>query len=190
MPKIGKTSTLFVALMLTMLTIGMSYALWDKTLYIDGTINTGEVNAVWIGAFNFDQGLDPNCDGSFKDKDVGSTTVTGVGTQTLTVTIINGYPCYFNDIQIEYENTGTIPVKVQKITITPIDFTLASGCGENDGEVWVAVINGIGTQLHPGDQAGSSFKVHVEQMAEELATYTFTVGIQLVQWNEYVAPGP
>jgi len=188
--RLGKFGLLFLAVALCLAITGAGFAMWDKTLHIEGTVNTGEVNAVWTSAFNFDPpappvSLDPNLDGTRKAKDVGSTTVTGVGNQTLVVTVNNGYPSYFNDIQVEFNNTGTIPVKIQSINITPIGFALASAYGADDGPIWVDFVDGVGSQLEPGDLAGSSFKIHVEQCAEELANYTFTVEVLLVQWNEY-----
>jgi hypothetical protein len=186
-----KLTATFAAMLIALMAVGVSYALWSKTLYIFGTVDTGDLDAVWTSAFNFDPpgpppSLDPNPDGTRKDKDVGWTTVDGIGTQELIITVHNGYPCYFNDLQVEFTNVGNVPVIIQSITIIPVDFALASDYGANDGELWVALINGIGTQLEPGDDAASSFKIHVEQCAEELATYTFTVEVLLVQWNEYV----
>lgn len=185
MKKIG---LICLALVMALGALGVGYAMWDKTLFIEGTVNTGEVNALWTSAFNFDGPgeKDLNFDGSRKDKDVGETIVTGVGTQTLVITILNGYPCYFNDIEYHFQNTGTVPVKIQSITLTPLDFTLASAMGADDGELWVVFYDGIGSQLEPGDTATGSFLLHVEQCAAELETYTFTVEVLLVQWNEYI----
>ena len=171
---------IFVAIMI----VSVSFALWSKVLYIEGTVNTGYLDGKWISAFNYDQGLDPNPDGSFKDKDVGSTVISGIGTDTLVITINNAYPSYFNDVEVEYQYTGTIPAVVKAINIIPHGFNLASACGANDGPIWVEVVNGVGAQLHQGDTQASSFKIHVEQCAEQGATYTFTVEIVLVQWNE------
>jgi hypothetical protein len=182
----AKTTTLFAAVMIAMLAVGISYAMWDKYLRIDGTVYTGEINGVWTSATNFDLGLDPEWGfQTTKDKDVGSTTVTGINTQELVVTVNNAYPSYCNDIEVEFTNTGTIPVKIQSIAITPDNFALASAYGADDGEIYAAFVDGIGTQLEPGDPAASSFKFHVEQSAEQLTTYTFTVAVRLVQWNEY-----
>ena len=180
-----KLTAIFATMLIALCLAGVSYAMWSKILYIDGTVDTGEVNAIWTSAFNYDQGYDPNPDGTFKDKDVGSTTVTGVGTQTLVITVNNGYPSYFNDIQVEFTNTGTIPVKIQSINIIPDNFDLATACGANDGEIWIDFVNGIGSQLDSGDSAAGSFKFHVEQPAAENTQYTFTVEVLLVQWNEY-----
>ena len=184
-----KLTAIFATMLIALCLAGVSYAMWSKTLYIDGTVDTGEVNAIWTSATNFDLGLDPEWDfQTTKDKDVGSTTVEGIETQHLIVTVNNAYPSYCNDIEVEFKNTGTIPVKIQSITITPDNFVLASGYGVNDGEIYIVFVDGIGTQLEPGDPAASSFKFHVEQCAAELATYTFTVEVLLVQWNEYTPP--
>ncbi|MEM2286160.1 MAG: hypothetical protein QXQ89_08125, partial [Ignisphaera sp.] len=77
--------------------------------------------------------------------------------------------CEFN-----VTNTGTIPVKVQSITI------------DGNGTDWVTVsgIN-VGDQIEPGETVECSLKVHLTNDAEQGKTYTFTVEILLVQWNEY-----
>jgi hypothetical protein len=176
-----------MVLVLALGSLGVGYAMWDKILYIDGTVHTGEVNAEWIACYCFDRGLDPNPDGSDKGKDVGSTTciIDEVDPQILHITIENGYPCYWNDCEVEFMNTGTVPVIIQSYDIIPDNFTLASAYMADDGEVWIDFVDGIGSQLDPGEDAGSSFKIHVEQCADELATYTFSVELRLVQWNEY-----
>jgi len=185
-----KLTAIFATMLIALCLAGVSYAMWDKTLYINGTVNTGDVNAIWTSAANLDPpappiSLDLNPDFTRKDKDVGSTTVTGVGTQTLTVTINNGYPSYFNDIEIEWKYTGSIPAYFVSITIIPNGFTLATSYGANDGPIWVHVVDGYPIQVHQGDTGAHSFKIHVEQCAAELATYTFTVKLLFVQWNEY-----
>ena len=183
----GKTAILFIVTMMTLTSVGAGYALWFENLTVDGTINTGEVYAYWSACYSFDTGLDPNPDGTNKGKDVGSTTCsidTG-DPRILHITINNGYPCYWNDCEVEYTIGGTIPVKVQSIEIIPYDFTLASAYGANNGELWVKMVDGLGSQLHPGDQSAGSFKIHVEQCAEQLANYNFDVIIKVVQYNEY-----
>lgn len=185
-----KLTAIFATMLIALSLAGVSYAMWSKTLYINGTVNTGDVNAIWTSAINWDPpgpppSLDPNPDGTRKDKDVGWTEVSGVGTQELTVTVHNGYPSYFNDIEIEWEYTGSIPAYFVSITIIPDGFPLASAYGANDGPIWVHVVNGYPIQVHDGDTGAHSFKIHVEQCAAELATYTFTVELLFVQWNEY-----
>ena len=170
---------------------GFSYAMWSKTLTVQGVVKTGKVDAVWCRVMNPDPpgpppSYDLNADGTRKLKDVGSTTVTGNGTDTLTVTANNTYPCYYNDLEIEWCYLGTVPAKVQNITVTPIGFTPATAIGANDGPIYIHVTNGIGTQVHYGDVQAHSLIFHVEQCAAQNTTYAFTVTIQLVLWTEYI----
>jgi hypothetical protein len=171
----SKMVALFATLMIALMAVGIAYAMWDKTLYIIGTVDTGKVDAHFTTATSNDPGttIDPG-----KDKHVGCTEVTGVGLQTLTITVTNGYPCYESTIDYTIDNIGTIPVKVQRWTVTPI----------LDGDVTVTITTiAVGTQIDAGASVPGDIHIHVEQSADELATYTFSVEIYLVQWNEYVS---
>jgi len=178
---------LALVLLLALASLGLGYGMWSKTLTIDGTVHTGSVDAHWTDCYCFDRGFDPNPDGTDKGKDVGSTTCTidEKDPQILHVTVDNGYPSYWNDCEVEFTNTGTIPFKIQDYGVTPLNFTLASGNGVGDGEVWVDFVNGCGFQLETNESAASSLKFHVEQPAEQNSTYEYDVEILLVQWNEY-----
>jgi len=167
-----KIVILCLALVLVLGTMGVGYAMWDKTLFIDGTVNTGEVNAIFTTASCDDTGIDPG-----HDKDVGSCTVTGAGTQTLTITITNGYPCYECTVNFTVDNTRTIPVKVQTLS--------APGAPSQITVSWTGLT--VGQQIDPGQDVPGDIHIHVEQSALENQTdvYTFTAEIYLVQWNEY-----
>lgn len=137
----------------------------------------------------------------FTDKNVASTNVTGLYTNTLLVTVNNGYPLYYNDLQVEFCNCGTIPVKLQSIVIKPLNFTLANQpwsdatYPSNGGQIWVTVTDGIGTQLDPGQCKAASVKFVVQESAQqnrqgpdlETGAYQFTITWTVVQWNEYSA---
>jgi hypothetical protein len=174
----SKLGVITLALVLALGVLGVGYALWDKTLYIDGTVNTGEVNMEILSVASDDVGIDPG-----KDKDVGSTTVIidPLDNQRAIVTVTNGYPCYHNYIHFTVHNNGTVPVKLNAINITaPPEITV---------DAW----DGIGEQIDPGPPGPLTNKdntiyIHVEQEAAELATYTFTVEFWYVQWNEYPYP--
>ncbi|GAG11872.1 unnamed protein product, partial [marine sediment metagenome] len=43
----------------------------------------------------------------------------------------------------------------------------------------------LGTQIEPQEEAHGDIHIHVEQIADELATYTFSGSIELIQWNLY-----
>ena len=167
-----KTVAIFATLMIALMAVGFAYAMWDKTLFINGTVNTGEVNAYFTTAVSNDPPgtIDPGY-----DKDVGCTEVTGELTQTLTVTVTNGYPCYSSRIDYTIDNIGSIPVKVQSFTVTVPPAAVT---------VTVTEI-AVGTQIDAGDSVPGSIVIHVEQTADENAQYTFSVEIYLVQWNEY-----
>jgi len=171
MRRIGKTSALFLAVILASSMVGAAYAMWDKSLYINGTVNTGifhlEIKSV---ASDDPPGtVDPG-----KDKDVGCTTAKiGTDKQTITVTIYNAYPCYEVYVHFTVHNDGTIPAKLQSISATA------------PGELTVTAWNSIGEQIDPCENKDNTIYVHVEQSAQQGSTYTFTVEFYYVQWNEY-----
>lgn len=163
---------LFMVLVGMLAAIGTGYALWSKTLNIQGSVQTGEVDADFDAATTNDPvgTIDPGY-----DKDVASCEVSGVGTQTLTVTILNGYPSYTCAVDFLVTNTGTVPVKVQSFDITGVPPEL---------DVTLTDLP-VGTQIDPGIEAHGDVHIHVNQTAAELANYTFSAEIELVQWNEY-----
>jgi hypothetical protein len=105
----------------------------------------------------------------------------------LHVQIDNGYPLYFCSVWAGISNTGSIPVKIQKVTIT--DSNIATGAGaEVAGNLFA---DACGTQIDPGGVAELSGWLEVLQAAQQNGQYWVDLSIQLVQWNEYqpVAPG-
>lgn len=189
-----KITVLVLLLLFALASIAIGYGLWSKTLTIEGTVNTGDVDAEWIEwpiSFCNDEGtnIDP-----FKDKHVGTTTIAvdPGDSQIIHITVDNGYPSYESSCHVRFHNNGTIPLKVQGWTITPINFTLATAKGADDGELWVEFIDGCGAQLDPSGVQESSVDIHVEQPALEnddpaypAGGYSFTLGLDLVQWNEF-----
>ena len=132
MKKIG---TLCLALVLALGTLGVGYAMWSETLTIDGTVYTGTVD-VEFSQYSNDEGpdgyaggdvysgiFDPKVPGTWDPSDqtwggdielknVGSTDCDLETANTLTVTVNNGYPCYFGSVLFDIHNVGTVPVKV------------------------------------------------------------------------------
>jgi len=216
---------LILALVLMLGTMGVAYSKWTDTINLNASVDSGNVCISWQTATNLDDcaqpiSLDPNLllpivggkpTYHLTDKDVACMSVTGIGTHTLTVTVENAYPLYYGDIEVEFCNCGTIPVKLQSIVIVPHDFVLApfnlpwnpdlnppGGCKP----LWVVVTDGIGTQLDPmswceayeGDPnapgapnccKAASVKFVVQECAAQGATYTFDITWTVVQWNEF-----
>jgi hypothetical protein len=197
-----KTISISAVFMIALSVAGVSYGMWYKTLYLSGKVYTDSVDGKWVYCSNLDppappisyDPIDPNDPqyliyGPREPKDVGWTNVTGLGTDTLIVTLNNTYPSYYNDLETHYVNNGSIPVKIQNITVTPLGgWNLASTWNGTDGPIWVKPWDGIGAQLEPGDIKTQSFEIHVTQVAAQGATYQFQVQYLLVQWQEYKTP--
>lgn len=177
-----KIAVIFLALALALTGIGTAYALWDKNLDIYGTVHTGEVNMEIVSAASDDPGvtIDRNPFGIPDPKHVGATEVVILpSAQELEVTVTNAYPYYEAYVHFTAVNTGTVPVKLNAILIDN-----PNPC------ITVDAWNGIGEQVDPGRPKDNTMYVRVEQCAEELAQYTFTVAFWYVQWNEYPQPIP
>jgi hypothetical protein len=168
-----KMAVAFAALMIALMVAGIGYAMWDKRIYLYGTVETGEVDAEWSAIWCDDTGIDPGY-----DKDVASCVceIDSVDPQMAHVTIYNGYPSYSVTIWYEIDNWGTIPVKIQDIILT-----------NPNPEVTVTVTDiYIGQQIEPyGDYVTGDLEIHIEQIADELSTYYFDLEVYLVQWNEF-----
>ncbi|RLG59573.1 hypothetical protein DRN86_04050 [Candidatus Geothermarchaeota archaeon] len=149
--------------------MGTAFALWSKTLTIQGTVDTGVVDVEVISVSSDDPpgAIDPG-----KDKDVGCTYVSLIDSQTINVTIVNAYPCYYVYVHFSVHNNGTIPVILQDIIVTA------------PPEITVNAWDSIGEQIDPCENADNSMYIHLEQDATQNATYTFTVQFHYVQWNE------
>lgn len=163
-----KTKMVSIAtlLLVVMLALGVSYALWSTNLYVSGTINTGTVSAMIVAGDSWDtepEEKNVSCISCYVDED-------GV----LIVTVSNAYPCISYYQEFNVTNTGTIPVKVQSIAIN------------GDASAWVAVSGiAVGDQIEPGQEVACLLTVHLDNEAEQGTTYTFTIEIVLVQWNEF-----
>lgn len=198
-------------LMLALVTVGFAYAHWSQTLYIDGSVATGELDWEFVVASCEDDEIgekDYNCRDGFAlpspifwevDKDVGRTTVAIVDPHTVTVTLTNVYPSYFTSVSVYAHNTGTIPLIIDKVILkddvtveirkmpSPIVKLDLNNDGKKDVEIWW--LNGFGVQLEPCDMSPEmSFWIHILQDAPQGATLTFTIEIVAIQWNMYVPP--
>ena len=218
-----KLGLICLALVLALGGLGVAYAGWTDTVTIDGPVTTGEVCLDWVQVSNIDDcphGPDGSGDWTTGNRDYNldlanwdpatpwtrptiqvdknvactSAVIVGPDNDQLLVTIYNGYPLYYVDLQVHIHNCGTIPVKITDIVISPVNFTLADKAWtpNNGGPVWVGVANGIGTQLEPCDTKVASLEIVVQQIAAQNAgqpggpvAYSFLVTWTAIQWNEY-----
>ena len=133
----GKMVGLFAAVMIALMVAGISYGMWSKTLYINGTMSTGTVDAKFtlVASNDPSDSLDPSECGTWTltdnelvwngeryDKDVATTTVQGADTDTLSVSVSNAYPCYYAGVGFTIDNVGSIPVKIKSIELIKVSF--------------------------------------------------------------------
>lgn len=211
-----------LALVLALGGLGVGYAAWTDEVTVSGSVTTGEVCLEWVqiglgddcphgpdaGGLWTTGNLDDNLDylnwnpatpwvipSIPVDKNVACTdySIVGVGNDTLLVTIYNGYPLYYVDLQVHLHNCGTVPLKIQGFQITPVNFTMADAAWmpNNGGPVWVRITENTGVQLEPCDVTAASLEIVIQQSAEQNAglaggppAYQFLVTYTAVQWDE------
>lgn len=183
-----KIVTLFLIPMIALSVVGASYALWSKTITLDGTVKTGtldkKITSLICAEF-------PEVEG----KDVGSCTAEiGTGGDSASVIIDNAYPSYKVDISFWQQNTGSIPLKINDVILTwsgPNGVTtqtlIKTGCVYigSPSEVEICFGDNFGVQLDAGDIVEESLTVHMLQGAVQSASYGLSLKERAVQWNEY-----
>lgn len=210
-PKIGKITALFTALMIALLFTGIGYAMWQKTLTITTTVNTGKLDwEIESGSVTIRDPKDPptidsTCDVGIThirllDKNVGYGTYELKDTDgdgdydELEVTLGNVYPSYYNHIDFWLHNDGSIPLIVEKVIIQGQEYWSNPGVlnldlsGDGNPDIELRYGDSFGTQLHYCESVNISFDVHVLQAAAQGQTLTFTISIVAVQYNEYNPP--
>jgi hypothetical protein len=224
MKKIG---ILILAVVLALGALGVGYARWSDVVYIDGTVKTGEVCVGIESFFDYDglasdgtigilKPISEPTDGTYDhsaapgteqhyDKNVAACDVQWVGAATkceslyeaISITLLNGYPCYYNLVDVHILNAGTIPVKNWKLEIsidggtTWYPMTLDAwnqfnydGDADYDFEIRPGNTS-LGYQIDPGQSITMFFDIHVMQGATEGATMNFFTRFSFTQWNEY-----
>jgi len=157
-----------VVLVVALASLGVAHALWAKTLIIDGVVDIGCTNADFIAASTDDPPgfIDPGY-----DKDVASCTATVVNTDLVEVVITNAYPSYTCTFTTTIYNDECLPERRELLVfdVPPV--------------LTVTDLNDLtGVVLDPGQEDVEEFEVHVEQEAEQGATYYFTITKPFSLW--------
>jgi hypothetical protein len=223
---------LVMIMILALASLGVGYGLWSKILFIEGTVNTGNVHALFQEAFTDDDdkidnpakdsmdtdacidygdvdqytieddnptpgfsSCDPAASGRdpkpHHDKDVGACIAAITDDPNVaTVTKWNVYPGYFCTAWFDVVNDGSIPVKVESVTIdgkpvspsVPTPFDL-NGDDEADVKIHVSDIK-ICQQIDPGEIVQMDIDQEVLQPAPQGTSLSYKVQVQLNQWNE------
>jgi hypothetical protein len=159
-----KLGLLALALVLALGSLGVGFALWSETLYIEGTVATGELDADWIVTGYWEEG---------DDKDVTWQEVEVVG-KTLYVTVYNAYPNIWYYVTFDIYNSGTIPLHV-------CGFNVSGSWGPG---VYLCYCGASPLQVHPGESTGSCIAIYLDNDAAQGSTHTFTFEYVNVQYNE------
>ena len=161
-----KIALLCLALVLALGTLGVGLALWSETLYIDGTIYTGELDVEWS------QGVPYDDEPMEKDFSWAECMIDG---DTIYIWIYNAYPSITYTIPIDIHNIGTIPVHLCGLVVTGGNLPACSTVAFPD---WYCI------QVHPDEEEWGEITVHLCNDALENETYFFTAELTSVQWNE------
>jgi hypothetical protein len=176
MKKIG---LLCLALVLALGALGIGYASWTDTIFIDGSVTTGEVCMEFTSCNMADEIpptnpggdadvipalADYTCRNGFAgpapefwrlDKNVSwGTQLISEDGKTLTVTLHNTYPCNFNSLSFYVENCGTIPIR--------IDHILINGQPFNSGVPYVQIDFNADTEYDFEIQWGNNWGAQIE----------------------------
>ncbi|MDH5634293.1 MAG: hypothetical protein OEY30_00550 [Candidatus Bathyarchaeota archaeon] len=173
-----KMTAIFATLMITLMLAGVSYAMWEKTMTITGTVNTGEMDVQFCNvAVSSDEA-----------KKVSSWSAVVTDPEHITVTIDNAYPCIWYTIDADINNVGTIPVIIQSITVTDLpsyaEYTLTGAVVGDQIDTPAMVKAGVPDAV---DTVPFDIGIHLlnDPMTPMNSGFTFTVTIQCVQYNEY-----
>lgn len=166
-----RIGTLAVVLLLALAMVGVGYGLWSKTLFINGTVRTGNVDAeLSLEAVEEDE-----------DKDVARCSAelrsTNQDNDTLVITIDNGYPSFVCRVTFDVHSTGTIPVHVRRPVWSSVPPKDAVSMDLQD-------CYDDGFQLHQSERALCTIWMHVEQGAKQGDSYTFAGTVLVHQFNE------
>lgn len=217
--KKNKMGILFLITMLATAGIGVSYAGWTDVITVTGTVSTGSVNwnvieysGTWVWKqistheiithkslvaaedLDGDEKLNDDPLGYYENDDyilVASSYAMSGGDDLVTVEYDNIFPCVFFDADITVQYAGTIPARINYVT-------LINGLGVLDDYTTISItLNGVtypqeqllGIQIHDGDVLHVIMTIHLEQVQElQLLTGDFSVEVGIIQWNEYIAP--
>lgn len=201
-----KLLPIHLAVIIALAATGVAYAHWSQTLQIQGTILTGELDWEFTMVTCLDtSGNDYHCRDGFAgpppyfwmgDKDVGSTSCEVTDSHTVTVTLNNVYPCYFNSVTLYVDAAGTIPITFEKVIIDGNEITSEPAPvikldlnGDDLDDIEILWKNTLGTQREPGESfPAMSFWLHVLQDAPRGTALSFTIELVGIQWNMYTPP--
>ena len=186
-----------ISLLAVFTTVGVAFSMWTQNVAVNGNVNSGSVTVALaqqysddpasvdgsVGALYSPTQLDPseagtwnqNADGSWywQGNNWGKNVADIVcqendpATNSMTITVNNGYPGYIGEIMVGVTNTGTIPVGIYN------GFSLSAS---GTATIVNPVLNGIVYFVEPSnDSIDTGEGANVFQDFPSDAAYTITV---------------
>ncbi|MDJ0954188.1 MAG: hypothetical protein QNJ81_10965 [Acidimicrobiia bacterium] len=111
----------------------------------------------------------------------------GLGVTTVVFRIDNAYPSHYEDCEWGFGNIGSIPLAAPYVVVRALnpETTFASTIFAEDGALWIDFSNGFPVaQINPEQSERGSFRIHVEQTADQNDSYAFEISVCTHNWNE------
>jgi len=175
-----KKAGIFVALVMGLMVVAATYAVWTETLNVSGSVATGELDVAFTSAeVTYDSDDDTGLAGTADTTCTLSDTDYDGDYDLATITVSDGYPCYESVVTLEITNVGTIAAKVTSVEVSnpdevSVDVSLYDA-GGNDIT--------LPYTMDSGEIIYADVTIHVEDSAAELSDYSFTVTISATQFN-------
>ncbi|HAL48932.1 MAG: LamG domain-containing protein [SAR202 cluster bacterium] len=137
-------------------------------------------------------GADPK---DHSNKGVGRCSITVVSASTVLVTKENVYPGYNCTTWLDYTNTGSVPVRVRRVTVdgsfpainvaTSSDVLSLDLSGDSVPDTDVALSNiPPCQQIDPGETIRMDIEQSILQKAPQGSSLSYTAEVETAQWNE------
>ncbi len=200
--------TIVIVILALLVTMSVAYGAWTKTLNVNGTVNTGNLNANFLYTFTDDDGAvfmngydtydlpctAPSCifgagaadpkaagpDPERYDKAVGACAAwIDNATGKLYFQLDNVYPSYHCTVWVAINNPGSTPWKIAGERYS---------FNTNALEVtWAPDSPSCGDQVDPNDVVMGGITIHVKDGAAPSSTYTGWYQFDVIQWNQWDA---
>jgi hypothetical protein len=201
MKKLGFIS---IALLVALGSLGVSYARWTDTVNISNAAVLGKLSAKFAQAVSNDPAVSidpskqldpvdvgtwslpisniPDWTGGRGSNNLATTTVTGEGTYTLTVSSFSPYQNYNGSVGCTIENTGDVPLKIKTVTVTKVGPPVDSSATYMNPIPGGALVEASHTVIDPGKVALGTIRPEFVAGAAP-GIYTTTVTFTITGWN-------
>jgi hypothetical protein len=144
-----KVVLLGMVLVLCLAAVGIGYAHWTKTLYVDGVVTTGTFDAeMSVGTPSDNEVV----------KDVGIPSSDVVAQDRVLLVIENAYPSYEATFPVDVHCLGTVPLHINSICVEANDYLDVKLVDDLTGQAPVLPV-----QLHQCDEYWFDVVIHVLQ---------------------------